>query len=250
VTKEHTAETRGPKDQPARRQTERRHRRSGGVAVLLAAAAIALAACSGGSHTPHVASLPAAAGAGTSLGADTGGGGESSATTTPQANPTQLLDEWATCMRAHGDPGQADPTIDSNKVIHITWNLAIRGGYEGTNKGGQGNVGPGQYCRSYLTEAQTELQGGQTQKQPTQAQLVAFSECMRANGLPDFPDPKGNGDLSINLGAGGDLTPTNPVFKTASKVCAQKTGVQGFTSGATQPGTIQLNGNGPGLIGG
>jgi hypothetical protein len=153
-------------------------------------------------------------------------------------------------MRAHGDPGQADPTIDANKGIHITWDPAIPGGYDGTNKGGQGNLGPGQYCRSYLTEAQTELQGGQTQKQPTQAQLVAFSECMRAQGIADFPDPKGNGDLSINLGDGGDLNPTNPAFQTASKVCAQKTGVQGFTSGATQPGTIQLNGNHPGLIGG
>ena len=27
-----------------------------------------------------------------------------------RGNPTQLLDEWATCMRGHGDPSQADPT--------------------------------------------------------------------------------------------------------------------------------------------
>ena len=58
-----------------------------------------------------------------------------------------MLDEWATCMRAHGDPDQADPTIDANRIIHITWNPAIPGGYEGTNQGGQGNLGPGQYCR-------------------------------------------------------------------------------------------------------
>ena len=42
-------------------------------------------------------------------------------TTLPKGNPTQLLDEWATCMRSHGDPDQVDPTIDANKVIHITF---------------------------------------------------------------------------------------------------------------------------------
>jgi hypothetical protein len=220
---------------------------AGRAAAIVAAIAVGLTACGGGSHGPHVASLPTATGARTSLGTDTPGGGRSSARTTPQANPTRLLDEWTACMRSHGDPGQADPTIDADKMIHIAWNSAIAGGYDGTNKGGQGNLGPGQYCRSYLTEAQAELQGGQTTKQPTQAQLLAFSECMRANGIHDFPDPKGNGQLSINLGAGGDLNLTNPLFQNASKACAHKTGVQGFTGGATQPGTIELNGSGPGL---
>ena len=92
-------------------------------------------------------------------------------------------------MRSHGDPNQADPTIDANKVIHLTWNHAIPGGIYGTNKGGQGNAGPGQYCRTYIDTAETALQGGQHQQQPSQAQLVKFSQCMRANGVPDFPDP-------------------------------------------------------------
>jgi hypothetical protein len=152
-------------------------------------------------------------------------------------------------MRAHGDPGQADPTIDANKVIHITWDPSIPGGYNGTYKGGQGNSGPGQYCRSYLSEAQAELQGGQAQKAPSPAQLLKFSECMRANGIPDFPDPTGD-SLSINRAAGGDLNPNNPTFQNASKVCAQRTGVSGFSGGTPQPGTIELNGSDPGGIGG
>jgi hypothetical protein len=28
-----------------------------------------------------------------------------------KGNPTRLVDEWATCMRSHGDPNQVDPTI-------------------------------------------------------------------------------------------------------------------------------------------
>ena len=204
--------------------------------VLVAAAAIGLAAC-GGSSSPHVASLPTTTTLGTS-GATSGSG---SSTTTPTAgNPTQLLNEWAACMRSHGDPNQADPTITANKVIDIIWDPATPGGYSGTNKGGQGNSGPGQYCRAYLTAAQTALQGGRPRKLPSQAEQVKYSECMRANGIPDFPDPTGNGQV---LNMGGDLIPSNPTFQHASKVCAQKTGVPTFGSGATQSGMIELNGD-------
>jgi hypothetical protein len=226
-------------NEPGRRDGTSSYRRSRRLAVFAAAAAIGLAAC--GHGAPHVATL------GTSIPAASSGS-ESASTTaataaTAAGNPTALLNEWAACMRAHGDPNQADPTIDANKVIHITWDSAIPGGYFGTNKGGQGNSGPGQYCRSYLTEAQRALQGGTTPKRPDPAQLLKFSECMRANGIPDFPDPAGD-NLSINIGAGGDLNPHNPAFKNASKVCAQKTGVQGFGPGTPPAGTITLNGAG------
>jgi hypothetical protein len=151
-------------------------------------------------------------------------------------------------MRTHGDPGQPDPTIDANKVIHLSWNDNTPGGIYGTNKGGQGNAGPGQYCRTYIDQAESDLQSSQHQQQPSQVQLLRFSQCMRATGVPDFPDPS-NGDLSFNVGAGGDLNPSSPVFKNASTVCAHKTGVPGFASGTPQPGSVQFNGastGGPG----
>ena len=78
-------------------------------------AAIGLAACSGPS-SPHVASL-----------GKTSGDGSVSTTTMPAGSPTQLLDEWATCMRIHGDPGQVDPTVDATKVIQITLDGQRRG---------------------------------------------------------------------------------------------------------------------------
>jgi hypothetical protein len=70
---------------------------------------------------------------------------------------------------------------------------------------------------------------------------------MRANGFPDFPDPSDNGSLSLNVGSA--MSPSNPVFQKTSKLCAQKTGVRGFGTGAPPPGTIELNGGG-GLPGG
>ena len=218
------------------------YRRQGGLGFLAAVAAIALAACGGGSNSAHVASL----GTSTSLGTTrSSSSGRSTATTLPTGDPTRLLDEWAACMRRHGDPNQVDPAVTANKVIDITWDPATPGGFNGTNKGGQGNSGPGQYCRQYLNEAQIALQGGQPEKPPDPAQLEKFSECMRANGVRDFPDPSPGGDLSISVNAGGDLNPNNPIFHNAAKLCAQKTGVTGF-SGTPHPGMIELNGAGPG----
>lgn len=143
-------------------------------------------------------------------------------------------------MRKHGDANQVDPSIDSNKVIHIPWNPAVPGGFNGTNKGGQGNSGPGQFCRGYLDAAQAALQEGRTPQRPSTSALVKFSECMRANGIPDFPDPSGKG---LVISVGGDLDPHNSTFQIASKLCAGKTGVPGF-GGTPQPGTIEL-GSGP-----
>ena len=123
-------------------------------------------------------------------GTSSGHSGGSTATTPPKGNPTLLLDEWADCMRSHGDPNQADPTVDANKDIDVNWNPAITGGIYGTNKGGQGNSGPGQYCRAYLTAAQTALGGNRQPTGADQATLEKFSECMRANGFRTSPIPR------------------------------------------------------------
>jgi hypothetical protein len=189
--------------------------------------------------------LIAACGAPSSQGvANVGHGGvdQGGTTTTPaRANPTALLVEWASCMRRHGDPGQSDPTIDVHKVIHIDMPPNVQGGYNGYS-GEYGNGGPGTHCRSLLNAAASALRGGKEIKRPSSTELVKFSQCMRANGILDFPDP---GPTGLSLNMGGDLVPSDPSFQHASKVCAQKTGVRGI--GATsQPGMIVL-GVGDGL---
>lgn len=203
-------------------------RRTGGVVTIAALAAIGLAACGGGGGSPHVANL------GTS--SDTTPG---STTTLPKGNPTQLLDEWATCMRSHGTPGVVDPTIDSDGVIHITLPSS-------SGPGPIGSAGPGGGpCGDYLTAASTALRGGQSLQKPNPAKLLKYSECMQANGIPDFPDPSGGG-LSIHTSPGSDLNPNNPTFQKASALCSKKTGVPGL-GGTPQKGAIQISsGNGPG----
>lgn len=210
------------------------------------AVSLALAAC-GASSTVRVASLGTGSAKAESSQSD---GSGASTTQSAAGDPTRLMDEWAVCMRRHGDTGQADPTITADKLIVIDWNPAIAGGIYGTNKGGQGNSGPGQFCRSYLTAAQTALRAGIPLHIPGPATLLKFSECMQANGIPDFPDPTSTG-LALPMDAGGDLNPANPTFHKASRVCEKKTGAEVPGGGGTPPpGTIELGGAGAGATAG
>ncbi len=202
------------------------YRRSGGLAVLVAAAAIGLAACGGGSSTPHVASL------GSSSGNDSGStDGSGSSTTAPSSgNPTQLLDQWAACIRKHGDPSQVDPTIDSNKDIQINMNNVS----DTLANEVHGSTGP---CSNYLLAAENQLRGGQPAPQaPPMATQLKYAECMRANGVPKYPDPNGSteGPSFIALG----IDSNSPVFQNADKVCSKKVGMPYYAPGYEVPGVV------------
>jgi hypothetical protein len=63
---------------------------------------------------------------------------------------------------------------------------------------------------------------------------------MRANGVPDYPDPTGNNG-AVHAISGSDLNPANPTFQAASTLCANKTGYQSkFSTGTPQPGSINV----------
>jgi hypothetical protein len=49
------------------------------------------------------------------------------------------------------------------------------------------------------------------------AAFLKFSTCMRAHGVPDFPDPSPNGGLRINSASGID--PQSPAFQSAQHSC-------------------------------
>jgi hypothetical protein len=53
---------------------------------------------------------------------------------------------------------------------------------------------------------------GATQK----ANPLAYSRCMRAHGVPNFPDPDSHGSLSID---GGKVHPESPQYKAADQTC-------------------------------
>ncbi len=195
--------------------------RWGGLAVLVAGAAIGLAACSGPSP-PHVASL-----------GKNSDHGSMTTTTVPAGSPTRLLDEWATCMRSHGDPDQVDPTVDATKVIQIT--LGWAGGLSGENGA----------CGSYLSAAETALGGGTPSASSNEATALKFAQCMRANGVPDYPDPMTGANQTVHASSGSALNPANPTFQAASTLCTKNTGyVSKFSTGPPQPGSINVTGSG------
>jgi hypothetical protein len=51
-----------------------------------------------------------------------------------------------------------------------------------------------------------------------EAGLLAYSQCMRAHGVPDFPDPVGN-SLQLKASQGSDLDPTSPQNIAAQRAC-------------------------------
>jgi hypothetical protein len=50
---------------------------------------------------------------------------------------------------------------------------------------------------------------------PTYSKAIEFANCMRAHGVPGFPDPSGTGGSIILAGSG------TPAFESASRACTQ-----------------------------
>jgi len=195
----------------------RRFRRSGGLAILVAAAAIALAACGGGSpDSPHVASL----------GSSSHNSSRGSTTTTPKAgNPTELMDEWAACMRSNGDPNQTDTTIDAYGVINIT----MRDVSQAVASEAHGSSGP---CSQYELAAENALRGDQQYQPPDQTQMVQYTDCMRTHGVPNYPDPGPNGKTDFN---GTGVDPNSPFVENANKICGKQINAPAWWIAGTGP---------------
>jgi hypothetical protein len=170
------------------------------LCALLFAAPL-FAACSSGSPGPGVASA-----------------GTSPSTTT--ATATGLHGSplaFSQCMRAHGVTDFPDP--DSSGRI------AIQGG-------------PGSDLAPHnptFQAAQKACQSLQPKESPADQQknlqnALKFSQCMRAHGVKDFPDPVQNGQgvgIRINGGQGTDLNPNNSTFQAAQKACQSIIGAPG-----------------------
>jgi hypothetical protein len=52
------------------------------------------------------------------------------------------------------------------------------------------------------------------------AQALKFSQCMRAHGIADFPDPSAGGGILISgVGPNSELNPSSPQFSAAQNAC-------------------------------
>lgn len=51
------------------------------------------------------------------------------------------------------------------------------------------------------------------------SQGIEFADCMRAHGVPSFPDPTGGGSGGIEVPVGSGINPSSPAFKAAQRHC-------------------------------
>jgi hypothetical protein len=151
------------------------------------AAAVLLAGCAGGS----------------------GGGGTASPTSTASATSTARapasLADLAKCARANGLPNFPDPVQDAKGA----WNfpasvdsLKLPAACDSVRKrlGGQ-SFGPASASAADLAKSRQ------------------FAQCVRAHGLPDWPDPKSDGTFVLpdRLKTGGDALTSG-----ATRACVAK----------------------------
>jgi hypothetical protein len=79
--------------------------------------------------------------------------------------------------------------------------------------------------------------GGATTTATTREKAMKFSECMRDNGVTQFPDPNASGELTIDAVANGtSLDTSSAAFKTAIGACRdlQPPGFTGHKRSAQQ----------------
>jgi hypothetical protein len=63
---------------------------------------------------------------------------------------------------------------------------------------------------------------------------VQYSECMRENGVPEFPDPE-NGRLMLRAGPDSGIDPNSAEFKAAQEACQDLAPQGGQAGGAPNP---------------
>jgi hypothetical protein len=67
---------------------------------------------------------------------------------------------------------------------------------------------------------------------------VEYAECMRENGVPEFPDPK-NGQLTLRAGPDTGIDPNSPEFQAAREACQSKAPQGGLAGGGQPSGEMQ-----------
>lgn len=172
-------------------------RRAATVAILAGVTLLA-AACGGGSH-------PAGSGAST------------------PPNTAAAVNSYAQCLRTHGEPNvyvaDAPSSPNLNSTVMILHGLAVLGANPALPQ-----------VQAAMNACQHLLPQGapQTAAELHQQFLQALksARCMRADGYPDWPDPRMvKGQVGIPFPVSIDTS--SPQFQSAAKRCGEPTGFPG-----------------------
>jgi hypothetical protein len=193
--------------QPARREDNRFRRRRlgprgrpGALAVALIGVTLLAGACGGGGKPAAVAQVGGKAGTSTT--------NAQAVQSTASPADYQKAVQYSQCMRKNGVPGFPDPNAEGDFVFQRT-------------TASSDSVNPSSVQFQSAQKACKSLAPNRSQNPGQTAsfmdQGLKFSECMRTNGVPGFPDPKeGNG--GVFMSAGG-LDTNSPQFQKAMQAC-------------------------------
>jgi hypothetical protein len=142
-------------------------------------------------------------------------------------------------MHSHGDPNQADPTIDAYGVINVTIPGDGQTAWKLSNEVHAG-ADP---CEQYMAAAEAALRAAYpVAPPPDQSELIKYVECMRANGVPNYPYPSGD-ETNFN---GTGVDPNSPQVQNVTKLCGQKLHLPGWwVAGTGPPGDVVVSSGGP-----
>jgi hypothetical protein len=129
----------------------------------------------------------------------------------------------AQCMRSHGVPNFPDPDASGGYSLTSSGSIKGAGGSSIDINSSQAQAAYGD-CRHLVPSApsisrleQLEQQG-QTQQEQLLPQMLKYSQCMRSNGVPNFPD-FGQSAQSPPPGKSAGINPSSPQFQAASTTC-------------------------------
>ena len=132
----------------------------------------------------------------------------------------------ASCMRTHGVPQFSDTPLSAGGGVNVQAKAVSGSGQSLSINGVQVNAPAFQRamsaCQKYLPHG-----GGSGNIAQLRKNALKMAQCMRANGVPNFPDPtvtKGPfGGNAIRLGGQG-IDPQSPAFQSAQQKCGSLIG--------------------------
>ena len=162
-----------------------------------------------------------------------GGSGGSGSSGPGGTSTTEAGLKFAACVRSHGVPDFPDPGASGGGPVKQTPNSISVDGHHLSESPRVVQKAMGK-CQKYSPVAHgPKISAAQLAK--LKAGALAMAKCMRAHGVPNFPDPQvgtgpGGHGVSVGIRLGGPASrgngqgnppfdPQSPTFKAAQKTC-------------------------------
>jgi hypothetical protein len=206
--------TAGRQAKPHRSTRPRRATRPGTVAAGLGALALLVAGCGGSSPGSGVAHLGSStASTGSSTGSGVGAVSSSGSSPGGEAQPGAQAIAYSACMRAHGVPNFPDPQITQHGN-----EVSVRVGINPSISGNPHFESAQQACRKLQPGGGPGSSSGPPISQSEQAEYLKAAACIRAHGLPNFPDPTFSGG-GVHVPKTAGINPHSPQVRAAEEAC-------------------------------